>query len=171
MLLDGWNELNAANSLQAHNELKGLKREYPQLGIVIGTRQQARPIDGATVRIEGLNREQQLELARQLRGTDGEALIDQAWRNPGVRDLISIPLYLIALLSSAAGTTFPQTKEAILNNFVARHETDPKKAEILRTQLLGFHKEILISLATAANNTASTSSESPKTNPHLKKQA
>lgn len=156
LLLDGWNELNAANSLQAHNELKGLKREYPQLGIVIGTRQQARPIDGATVRIEGLNREQQLELARQLRGTDGEALIDQAWRNPGVRDLISIPLYLIALLSSAAGTTFPQTKEAILNNFVARHETDPKKAEILRTQLLGFHKEILISLATAANNTAST---------------
>lgn len=156
LLLDGWNELNPTASIRAYNELKGLKRDFPQLGIVIGTRQQAQPINGVIIRIEGLNEEQQMELARQLRGKDGEALIDQAWRTPGVHELVSIPLYLTALLSSSLGATFPQTKEAVLSSFVKEHESAPTKASILRSQLFGFHKDMLEAIAIAANKAATT---------------
>jgi hypothetical protein len=44
------------------------------------------PLSGATVEIEALSEDQQLELARALRGQEGEALVDQAWRTPGVRE-------------------------------------------------------------------------------------
>lgn len=149
LLLDGWNELSPTARKQAQAELDLLKREFPQIGIVIGTRQQARPIDGATIRIDGLSGTQQMELARKLRNEDGIKLVDQAWRTPGIRELISIPLYLTALLSSASGAEFPKTKEAVLSSFVAHHEK--KKAEILETELLGFQREMLEALAITAN--------------------
>ena len=151
LLLDGWNELNPDARKRAHDDLKSLKREFPQLGIVIGTRKQALPIPGAVIEIEALSDDQQRELASKLRGKDGEALVDQAWRTPGVRELISIPLYLNALLASTPGTALPQTKEEVLNTFVTQHEHAPEKAEILHNALLGFHKAILIGLAVEAN--------------------
>jgi hypothetical protein len=49
------------------------------------------------------------------RGSEGAALVDQAWRTPGVRELIAIPLYLNALLavppspSYSAGLEFELT--------------------------------------------------------------
>jgi hypothetical protein len=89
-------------------------------------------------------------------GKDGEALVDRAWRTAGVRDLIAIPLYLTALLGTAPGAAFPQTKEEILRLFVTQHEQAQEKAEILRKELLGFHGEMLTGLAVEANRTGNT---------------
>lgn len=156
LLLDGWNELDPASRIRAERDLKALRRDFPFLGIVIGTRQQMLPLPGPVVEIEPLSEDQQLELARALRGGDGEALVDQAWRTPGVRELIAIPLYLNVLLSSTPGDSFPKTKEEVLRTFVTQHEQIPEKAEILRKELFGFHKDMLIGLAVEANQTAST---------------
>lgn len=156
LLLDGWNELDPAAQVAATRLLKALRREYPLLGIVIGTRRHLLPIFGAVVEVEPLSESQQLELARALRGQEGEALVDQAWRTPGVRDLVTIPLYLTALLHSTPGARFPQTKEEVLRLFVSQHEEEPEKAAILRKELLGFHSDVLTGLGVEANRVANT---------------
>jgi hypothetical protein len=136
--------------------LKALRRDYPLLGIVVGTRRHLLPISGPIVEIEALSEDQQRELARALRGQEGEALVDQAWRTPGVHELIGIPLYLTALLRSTPGARFPQTKEEVLRLFVTQHEQEPEKAAILQKELLGFHCDMLIGLAVEANRVANT---------------
>lgn len=156
VVLDGWNELSPEASAHAHKQLRSLLRDFPQLGVVIGTRQQAQPIDGPIVRVEPLNEEQQLELARRLRGPEGARLIDQAWRTPGVRDLVAIPLYLTALLLGVPDDILPDTQDAILSSFVRQHESAPEKAVLLRSKLLGLHRNLLSDLASTANSSRTT---------------
>jgi hypothetical protein len=57
-----------------------------------------------------------------LRVEDGARIVDEAWRTPGVRELVTILLYLTALLSLPDGQPFPKTKEEILRRFVQAHE-------------------------------------------------
>lgn len=156
LLLDGWNELDPAARVAATRLLKALRRDYPLLGIVVGTRRHLLPLSGAIVEVDPLSEGQQLELAGALRGQEGEALVDQAWRTPGVRDLVTIPLYLTALLRSTPGARFPQTKEEILRLFVTQHEEEPEKAAILQRELLGFHSDMLTGLGVEANRVANT---------------
>ncbi|QAU44189.1 hypothetical protein XH91_01670 [Bradyrhizobium guangzhouense] len=156
LLLDGWNELDPTARVAATRLLKALRRDFPLLGIVIGTRRHLLPISGAVVEVEPLSESQQHELARTLRGSEGEALVDQAWRTPGVRDLVAIPLYLTALLRSTRGARFPQTKEEVLRLFVTQHEEEPEKAAILLKELLGFHENMLTGLGIEANRVANT---------------
>jgi hypothetical protein len=145
LLLDGWNELDPASRTRAIHELKALRRDYPLLGMVVSTRRQARdvPISGPTIEIEALSEEQQLEIARAIRAKYGEALLDQAWHTPGVRELISIPLYLNALLAYATIGTMPTTKEEVLRLFVTQHENSPDTADVLERELLGLHRDLL----------------------------
>jgi hypothetical protein len=70
--------------------------------------------------------------------------------------LISIPLYLNALLSNAPGDRMPRTKEEVLRLFVEKHEADPVKAEILQRELLGFQRRFLQALAVEATAAATT---------------
>lgn len=158
LLLDGWNELDPVSRSRAIHELNALRRDYPLLSIVVSTRRQARdvPISGPMVEIDTLSEQQQLEIARAIRGRDGEALLDQAWRTPGVRELISIPLYLNALLTSATSGKMPTTKEEVLQLFVTEHENSPDKAEVLERELLGVHRELLAALAIAATQATNT---------------
>ncbi|UWU70562.1 NACHT domain-containing NTPase [Bradyrhizobium sp. NC92] len=156
LLLDGWNELDPAARVAATRLLKALRRDYPLLGIVVGTRRHLLPISGAVFEVEPLSESQQLELARALRGQEGEALLDQAWRTSGVRDLVTIPLYLTALLRSTPSVRFPQTKEEVLRLFVTQHEEEPEKAAILQKELLGFHSNMLTGLGVEANRVANT---------------
>ncbi len=156
LLLDGWNELDPVSRVTAARQLKAIRRDYPLSGLVIGTRRHLLPISGAVVEIEALSEDQQLELARAIRGKDGEELVDQAWRTPGVRELIAMPLYLSALLASTPGARFPQTKEEVLRLFVTQHEREPEKAAILYKELLGFHGDMLVGLAVEANRIANT---------------
>jgi hypothetical protein len=90
-----------------------------------------------------------------LRGADGEALLDHARRTAGIHELISIPLYLTALLAYAPGGAMPTTKEEVLRLFVAQHEAGDKAAT-LHDALFGFHPQILTALAAEATQRANT---------------
>jgi hypothetical protein len=158
LALDGWNELDSESRRRAATEIQALRREFPKLGLIVSTRRQALdvPISGPVVEIDFLSEEQQLEIARTLRGTQGEALLDHAWRTPGVRELISIPLYLTALLAHVPGATMPTTKEEVLRLFVTEHERVAAKAAALREALFGFHPRMLTALAVEATRSANT---------------
>jgi hypothetical protein len=158
LLLDGWNELDREARLRASSEIRRVRRDFPSLGLVVSTRRQALdvPISGPVVQIDTLTNEQQLEIARALCGQGGAALLDQAARTPGVRSLVSIPLYLTALLLQAPDGAVPTTKEAVLRLFVAEHERGGDRAEALHALLSGHHAEVLTALAVEATRMANT---------------
>ena len=89
-------------------------------------------------------------------GAAGEKIVDDAWRTPGIRELIAIPLYLSALLSGASQGGRPTTKNEVLRLFVQQHERASDHAEALQEALLGCHTEILTDLASDLNATGST---------------
>ena len=158
LLLDGWNELDAAARERARVQITALKTELPELGLVISTRRQALDIPFAGTRVDllPLSDEQQMEIARSIRGEAGAQLVDQAWRTAGVRELVTIPLYLTALLSLPEGAPFPATKEEVLRRFVAAHERETGRAAALHTATLGFQQDYLDNLAVFATTTANT---------------
>ncbi len=156
LLLDGWNELPADARLRATHDLKALQRDYPQLGIVISSRRQALPDVRSIIVIDPLSDEQQLEIAQAVRGDEGVGFVDRAWRTRGVRELVSNPLYLNALLTLPIGAEFPVTKEAVLRMFVQQNESAPEKVERLWRDTLGEHNAFLIGLAVEASSGANT---------------
>jgi len=158
LLLDGWNELDSASRQRARSEIQRLQRDFPGLGIVISTRRQALdvPISGPVAEVEPLSENQQMEIACSLRGIQGEALLDHAWRTQGIRGLVSIPLYLTALLAHAEGERLPTSKEEVLRLFVTEHERDSDNADVLRREMFGFHAELLRALAVEASRLGTT---------------
>ena len=158
LAMDGWNELDAVSRKRATSEINSLQRDFPSLGIIVSTRRQAFdvPISGPVVEIDTLAESQQMEIARALRGSQGEAILDHAWRTAGVRELVAIPLYLTALLAHISGETLPATKEEVLRLFVTEHERAADKAEALREAIFGFHAEMLTALAVEATHAANT---------------
>lgn len=152
LLLDGWNELDSAARQRARSEIQRLQRDFPGLGVVISTRRQALdvPISGPVAEVDPLSEHQQMEIASSLRGTQGEAILDHAWRTPGIRGLVSIPLYLTALLAHVEGERLPTSKEEVLRLFVTEHERDGDNAEVLRREMFGFHSDLLRALAAEA---------------------
>ena len=164
LLLDGWNELDGQTRRRATVELKRLQADLPEVGLFVSTRKQSLdvPFDGAAVELQPLSEAQQMEISRALRGEDGARIIDEAWRTPGVRELVSIPLYLTTLLSLPDGQPFPETKEEILRRFVQAHEQQADHAELLKDSVKGLQTEFLSALAVSATQAANTSI--PETN-------
>lgn len=158
LLLDGWNELDAAARERARVQITALKAELPELGLVISTRKQALdiPFSGTRVDLLPLDDDQQMEIAHGMRGDAGAQLVDQAWRTAGVRDLVTIPLYLTTLLSLPEGAPFPTTKEEVLRCFIAAHEQEARRAAALYAVALGFQQDYLDDLAVFATITANT---------------
>ena len=158
LVLDGWNELDPASRKRAIAEVTRLRRDFPLLELAISTRRQALdvPISGPEIEVQPLSEDQQLEIARATAGAKGEALIDHAWRIPGLRELVSVPLYLNALLIRAPNEAMPITKEEVLRLFIAEHESSAENAEALHVQLHGLHGEMLTALAVEAMTSAST---------------
>ncbi|MFC4217221.1 NACHT domain-containing protein [Pseudophaeobacter arcticus] len=159
LLLDGWNELNGAARERARVEITRLKAELPELGLVISTRRQALdiPFGGTRVDLLSLGGEQQMAIAREIRGETGERLVDQAWRSPGVRELVSIPLYLTSLLALPDGQPFPTTKEEVLRRFVSAFEQDAGSRAALMDGTEGFPELYLERLAVTMTADANTS--------------
>ena len=91
-----------------------------------------------------------------MRSEAGAQLVDRAWRTAGVRELVTIPLYLTALLSLPEGAPFPTTKEEVLSRFVAAHEEEARRAAALHAVALGFQQDYLDDLAVFATTTANT---------------
>jgi hypothetical protein len=158
LLLDGWNELDPQAQTRARVQVARLKAELPELGLVISTRRQALdvPFGGTRVDLLPLNEEQQLQIAVGMRGDTGPKIVDQAWRTPGVRELLTIPLYLTALLSLPENAPVPTTKEEVLRHFVSAHERDASRAEALRASVQGLQQDYLDGLAVFATRTSNT---------------
>lgn len=159
LLLDGWNELTSAVRERARTELERLKAEMPDLALMISTRPQALdvPFNGTKIELSPLNDQQQLLIAQALRGEDGAELLDRAWRTPHVRDLVAIPLYLNALMRLPPGSSFPDTREAVLSSFVGAHEAKADHLAKLHALLGPFQRNYLEGLALAANAAATPS--------------
>lgn len=149
LMLDGWNELDDHSRKEARTEVKELNRDFPDIRFVISSRQtqDELPISGPLARIDPLTDAQQSEISKALRGGDGLSLLEHAWRTPGLRELVAIPLYLSVLLKHASGKTLPSTKEELLRAFVTQLEKDSDKAELLRQELDNLHTEYLAALA------------------------
>ncbi|WP_456726679.1 NACHT domain-containing protein [Bradyrhizobium sp. USDA 3397] len=158
LLLDGWNELAPDAHKRLRVEIGQIRRDWPDLRIIVTTRRQALdvPIPGPRVDIEPLSEDQQISIADALYGAIGTKMVDDAWRTPGVRALIAIPLYLSALLSGGAQGAMPDTKEAVLRLFVQQHEKAGDHAEALHSALLGCHTVILTELASHLNAVGAT---------------
>ncbi|MFS8974488.1 hypothetical protein PO002_08260 [Cupriavidus necator] len=149
LLLDGWNELDLSSRKRARVQLETLKAQLPELGVMVSTRKQTMdvPLEGLVVELLPLNETQQMEIATSVKGEEGEKIVDRAWRTPHVRQLITTPLYLTALLSLPEGIDFPTTKEEILRGFIAVHESNHANAEALQAVVEGFQHEYLHGLA------------------------
>ena len=158
LTLDGWNEIDAASRKRLSTEIKRLKRDFPDIGIIISTRRQVLDVRIAApiVHIDVLSEDQQLELARALSDARHESLLDHAWRTPGVRELVATPLYLTVLVTRTTEGPFPTTREEIIRMFVDEHEAETDKAEELRRVTLGLHRQMLIALAVEATRTSNT---------------
>ncbi len=158
LLLDGWNELDVEARKRASVQVAKLKAELPELALVVSTRRQALdvPFGGTRVDLLPLNEDQQMQIAVAMRGDAGAELIDQAWRTAGVRELVTIPLYLTALLSLPEQASFPATKEEVLRFFVSAHEKEVSRAEALHAVTQGCHQDYLDGLAVFATLTANT---------------
>jgi hypothetical protein len=161
LLLDGWNELDAEARKRARVQVNTLKAELPELGLVVSTRKPRNqaldiPFGGKRVDLLPLNHDQQMQIARAVQGEDGARLVDQAWRTAGVRELVTIPLYLTALLSLPKGMPFPTTKEEVLRHFVTAHERETSRAEAMHTVVQDLQQDYLDGLAVFATRTANT---------------
>ena len=93
LILDGWSELDDQSRKRATLDIKALQRDFPEIRIAVSTRQQALdvPISGTVVRIRGFSESKQVELARALRGPDGEAVLDHAVPNLFLSMITSFP--------------------------------------------------------------------------------
>jgi len=158
LFLDGWNELDGDARKRLTVQVERLQAELPELNLLISTRKQALdvPVNGMHVHLLPLSETQQVELAKAMRGDPGMRMVDQAWRTAGVRELVTIPLYLVALLALPEGAPFPTTKEDVLRRFVAVHEENPLRAEALTEVTHGLHQRFLEDLAVTAIRELST---------------
>ncbi|TIR04084.1 ATP-binding protein [Mesorhizobium sp.] len=151
-LLDGWNEVPRESRRNILYQLGGLRRDFPLLAICMSTRRQSLdvPVQGRQLDILPLSEGQQNEIAVSLKGVGGARVLDHAQRTPGLRGLITIPLYLVALLNTSHDGRLPETKEEILRLFVEEHERSPENADVLDLNLSGQQSEYLSEIAVAA---------------------
>src|SRR3546814_1018036 len=69
------------------------------------------PVAGRRLSVLALTEDQQVEIARAMRGEEGVSILDAAWRTAGLRDLVTVPLYLRSLLEISTSGALPETKE------------------------------------------------------------
>jgi NACHT C-terminal Alpha/Beta 2 len=158
LLLDGWNEIDSAAQRKLRVEIERIRREFPDVRIIVTTRRQMLdvPISGPRIEIEQLSEDQQVDIARQGYGDAGEKVVDDAWRESGLRELIARPLYLNSLLTVASGGAAPTTKEDILRLFVEQHERAADHAEALHAVIAERHTAVLIAIATKMTKAGAT---------------
>jgi hypothetical protein len=158
LLLDGWNELDDEARRKTRAQINSLKREHPDLQFIVSSRHQEPdlPVSGPTISLNALSHGQQLEIATAFRQEEGRALLDHAWRTPGLRELIEMPLYLRVLMEQVPGTKLPTTKDELLAAFAARHEENPEHLPTLRAELHGLHAPFLSAIARTATDAQTT---------------
>jgi hypothetical protein len=163
-MFDSWNELGTDARRRARAEIQNLRAELPAATFIATTRPEISnmPFDGQLLTVLELSEQQQMDIAREIKGEKGVRLIEEAWRTPGVRELVTTPLYLTALLSLPDGQPFPRTKEEVLRRFVETHEGQVQHIEALKAVTHGLQGAFLNGLAVTATRAANTSI--PETN-------
>lgn len=158
LLLDGWNELDTDSRNRLRIEIGQIHRNWPNLRIIATTRQQMLdvPLSGPRIHIETLSEEQEMAIAEAGHGAAGVKIVDEAWRSPGLRQLIAMPLYLTSLLASGSRGAIPSTKDGVLRLFVQQHEQAADHAATLQSVLFGCHTAVLTGLAGHLNTIGST---------------
>ncbi|MGN8019772.1 NACHT domain-containing protein [Phyllobacterium sp. 22229] len=152
LFLDGWNEVPESARRRLINEMEELETEFPLLNLVMSSRRIALdvPLSGRRISVLPLSDEQQHEIAAGLRGAGGVSVLDAAWRTVGLRDLISIPLYLRALMEATTSGKLPETKEEVLCRMVEAHEAIPANKELFHRELYDAQHIYLTAIAAAA---------------------
>jgi hypothetical protein len=158
-MFDSWNELGSAARRRARSEIQDLRAQLPAATFIATTRPEISdvPFDGQLLTVLELSQQQQMEIAREIKGEEGVRLVYEGWRTPGVRELVTTPLYLTALLSLPDGQPFPRTKEEVLRRFVEAHERQAPHIEPLEAVTLGLQEMFLNGLAVTATRSANTS--------------
>ena len=158
-MFDSWNELGSDARRRARSEIQDLRAELPAATFIATTRPEISgvPFDGQLLTVLELSEQQQMDIAREIRGEQGVRLVDEAWRTPGVRELVTTPLYLTTLLSLPDGQPFPHTKEEVLRRFVEAHERQAQHSEPLKAVTHGLQGVFLSDLAVTATRAANTS--------------
>ena len=151
LLLDGWNEMDREARRRARVELATLRREQPELGVLVTTRREAVdvPVRGPRAELRALSEGAQQDIARVLCGDDGARIVERAWRAEGVRELVGVPLYLTTLLMLPETAPFPSTKEAALRAFVGAGGNGGLRTDALDEATEGLHDRYLEGLAVA----------------------
>lgn len=152
LLLDGWNEVPESARRRLIKEVEELETQFPLLNIVMSSRKTMLdvPLAGRRVSVLPLSDEQQREIAEGMRGQDGMSVLDAAWRTVGLRDLVTIPLYLRALMDATTSGKLPETKEEVLRRMVEAHEAAPANKELFHRELHDAHRTYLTAMATSA---------------------
>ena len=158
-MFDSWNELGSDARRRARVEIQSLRAELPAATFVATTRPEISniPFDGQLLTVLELSEQQQMDIACEIKGKEGIRLVDEAWRTPGVRELVTTPLYLTALLSLPDGQPFPRTKEEVLRRFVEAHERQAQHIDPLKAVTHGLQAVFLNGLAVTATRAANTS--------------
>lgn len=158
-MFDSWNELGSDARRRARTEIQSLRAELPAATFIATTRPEISdmPFDGQLLTVLELNERQQMDIAHEIRGEQGVRLVDEAWRTPGLRELVTTPLYLTALLSLPDGQPFPRTKEEVLRRFIEAHERQVQHSEPLKAVTHGLQGVFLGDLAVTATRAANTS--------------
>ncbi|MES0110028.1 hypothetical protein [Mesorhizobium sp. M0013] len=152
LLLDGWNEVPAVGRRRLIKELEGLERDFPLLKIVMSSRREVLdvPLAGRRLAVSPLSENQQMAIAAAMKGDDGINVLDAAWRTVGLRDLVTIPLYLRSLMEATTSGKLPETKEEVLRCMVEAHEAEPANAERFHRELHDAQQWYLTAIAVAA---------------------
>ncbi|RVP80493.1 hypothetical protein, partial [Sinorhizobium meliloti] len=132
--------------------MEELETQFPLLKLVMSSRRTVLdvPLAGRRISILPLSDDQQLEIAEGMRGQDGVSVLDGAWRTVGLRDLVTNPLYLRALLEATTSGKLPETKEEVLRRMVAAHEAVPVNKELFHRELHDAQQTYLTVIAAAA---------------------
>ena len=157
LLVDGWNEVGAIDSLRALELLREAARDAPALVLVISSREPAIPPEdlvAATFRLDHVSREQRRDYVATVTGSD------EVWHilesTPSLEQLTRTPLFLrLATDLGAAGDTIPQGSYKLLATF-AQRAACRKEAELRNSACAGYQDRFLEALATAMTEREAT---------------
>lgn len=161
LLVDGWNELDAEGRQRVNAAMRALYADYPELRIVVSTRHLdtwTLPSAPVVYKVEPLTRDQRRRIAHGIAGDDGLDVLARAEATEGLENLLRVPLFLKALLTSVnAADPIPSTKQALLERWSSAQErASQERGNRLDEMLDGAHHDLLVALAEYARRLSVT---------------
>jgi hypothetical protein len=149
VLCDGWNEVPGDQRRGVTLQIDKFRRNYPDCGLLIATRSfSPHPLHGATrLRLLAPTPAQQFGILKERLGEGASDLLTRARRTRGLRDLLRTPLYVGFLADVGGNGNLPETKDEVIERFIATHEARPEHRDVLREDLQNTHRQYLRELA------------------------